>query len=52
MRDFFDLLREKYDVDDFTGNIGVILDEGADEDERESALDFLQDVYRIAVESQ
>lgn len=55
MDNFFKELSKLYDVEDFTGNIGVLLaDDSSFENKKEQlkaqkgALDFLQSVYDIA----
>lgn len=53
-KNFFDELKELYDVEDFTGHIGVLLsnvreDKGYEQDGAvEGALDFLQEIYDLA----
>lgn len=51
--DFFDKLREKYTVTDFTGHIGALLDEdkGFYDEEIENADKFLAEIYELAVKN-
>jgi len=46
--DFFEELHDTYSVEDFTGNIGVLLDDNADASDKESAMQFLEKLYLIA----
>lgn len=63
MEKFFEKIQQKYDLDDFTGNLGVFLDLGSDlynnlQNESEynymmhTALQFIEDIYEIACECQ
>lgn len=47
--DFFDKLRHDFCVEEFTGNIGALFDDSADEEEMLSAMEFLSEIYTIAV---
>lgn len=46
--DFFDELRNTYDVEDFTGYIGTTLDEHAKDEDIKASRQFLEKVYLIA----
>ena len=48
-QDFFDELKEKYSVEDFTGHIGVLLDDGAGDDEITESRRWLQAIDQMAV---
>lgn len=62
-KSFYDELHKLYDVEEFTGHLGVLLssarddgssayDKGYEQDKAvESALDFLQSIYDIAVKN-
>lgn len=53
---FYDELKKLYSVEDFTGNLGILLGNGSDyenklEQERaeKQALSFLQSIYDLAI---
>jgi len=48
--DFFDELRETFDVEEFTGNFGFLLDDDADDNDetRKEACNFVEKLYLIA----
>ena len=48
--DFWERLCQQYTVEDITGNFGVLLDNHADDEDRMTAMKFLQNIYSIAVQ--
>lgn len=53
---FFEELKKLYGVEDFTSNLGVLLGNGSDYENRQEqeraekqALSFLQSIYNIAI---
>lgn len=48
--DFWERLGQQYTVEDITGNFGVLLDNHADDEDRMTAMKFLQNIYSIAVQ--
>lgn len=50
-RNFFEVLKQKYDITDFTGYIGEFFDDSYTEKERIAAIEpFLFEIYSIATE--
>lgn len=48
MEKFLEEIAESFEVEDFTGNLGVLLDENAEGEQIESALEFAEKLYKIA----
>ena len=46
--DFFDELNDTYTVEDFTGHIGVLLDEHAESEDKAEAMRFIEKLYLMA----
>lgn len=52
-KNYFDVLKQKYDMDDFTGYIGEFFDDDLTYEERvKSIKNFLFDLYDIAIKLQ
>lgn len=47
--DFFDEIEREFVPEDFTGHIGVLLDESANENDKKAAKEFLNELYKKAV---
>ncbi len=51
MEQFLNEIAENFNLEDFTGNLGVLLDENADEEEIGGALSFIEKLYDMAVKN-
>ena len=49
MENFLKELNEKFTLEDFTGHLGVLLSDDTDEEDAQAGLDFLQEIYEMAV---
>lgn len=48
--DFFDVLKQNYSPEDFSGHFGVLLDDHADPEDISAAMQFVHQIYQHAVQ--